>query len=98
MSPEYAIKGIVSVKTDVFSFGVLLLEIVSGKRSNSCYQSEHPLNLIGLVRSLLTFMREIQFKMCLPSENFLCEKSSFVSGMGIVERRKSSRANGLSIG
>ncbi|KAJ9562759.1 hypothetical protein OSB04_007919 [Centaurea solstitialis] len=30
MSPEYAGNGIFSVKSDVFSFGVLLLEIVSG--------------------------------------------------------------------
>ncbi|KAJ9562757.1 hypothetical protein OSB04_007917 [Centaurea solstitialis] len=30
MSPEYVGKGIFSVKSDVFSFGVLMLEIVSG--------------------------------------------------------------------
>ncbi|KAL4292031.1 hypothetical protein GQ457_14G006060 [Hibiscus cannabinus] len=46
MAPEYAFHGIVSVKTDVFSFGVLLLEIVSGK-NNCCYHPEGPLNLIG---------------------------------------------------
>nr|ABP02072.1 S-locus receptor kinase SRK7 [Capsella grandiflora] len=33
MSPEYAMDGIFSVKSDVFSFGVLVLEIVSGKRN-----------------------------------------------------------------
>ncbi|KAL2462697.1 G-type lectin S-receptor-like serine/threonine-protein kinase CES [Forsythia ovata] len=47
MSPEYAIKGIVSMKTDIFSFGVLLLEIVSGKKNYSSYHLERPLNLIG---------------------------------------------------
>ncbi|CAN4088915.1 unnamed protein product [Withania somnifera] len=47
MSPEYAMNGIVSMKTDVFSFGVLVLEILSGKRNNSCYHLERPLNLIG---------------------------------------------------
>ncbi|PHT47232.1 hypothetical protein CQW23_11440 [Capsicum baccatum] len=47
MSPEYAMNGIVSTKTDVFSFGVLVLEILSGKRNNSCYHLERPLNLIG---------------------------------------------------
>lgn len=51
MAPEYAIHGIVSTKTDVFSFGVLLLEIVSGKKTNSCYHPERPLNLIGYVRT-----------------------------------------------
>ncbi|XP_020202809.1 G-type lectin S-receptor-like serine/threonine-protein kinase CES101 isoform X3 [Cajanus cajan] len=32
---------------NVFSFGVLLLEILSGKKNNSRYHSDHPLNLIG---------------------------------------------------
>uniref|UniRef100_A0A803LL34 Uncharacterized protein n=1 Tax=Chenopodium quinoa TaxID=63459 RepID=A0A803LL34_CHEQI len=35
MSPEYAMEGRFSEKSDVFSFGVLLLEIVSGRRNNS---------------------------------------------------------------
>ncbi|CAL5086161.1 unnamed protein product [Urochloa decumbens] len=35
MAPEYASKGTFSVKTDVCSFGVLMLEIVSGKRNSS---------------------------------------------------------------
>ncbi|XP_028102550.1 G-type lectin S-receptor-like serine/threonine-protein kinase B120 [Camellia sinensis] len=33
MSPEYVVNGLFSVKSDVFSFGVLVLEIVSGKRN-----------------------------------------------------------------
>ncbi|KAL8124127.1 G-type lectin S-receptor-like serine/threonine-protein kinase B120 [Apium graveolens] len=33
MAPEYAMRGYLSVKTDVFSFGVLLLEIVSGRKN-----------------------------------------------------------------
>ncbi|XP_019192472.1 PREDICTED: receptor-like serine/threonine-protein kinase SD1-8 [Ipomoea nil] len=52
MSPEYALRGIVSTKIDVFSFGVLVLEIVSGKKNNSSYRLEHPLNLIGLAWEL----------------------------------------------
>ncbi|XP_031260492.1 putative receptor-like protein kinase At4g00960 [Pistacia vera] len=53
MSPEYAMNGIVSIKIDVFSFGVLVLEIVSGKKSNGCYHTERLLNLIGYVTWLL---------------------------------------------
>lgn len=32
LAPEYFMHGIVDEKTDVFSFGVLLLEIVTGRR------------------------------------------------------------------
>lgn len=52
MSPEYAMQGIFSTKSDVFSFGVLLLEIVSSKKNHSNYHYEHPLNLIGYVSFL----------------------------------------------
>ncbi|KAL0305885.1 UNVERIFIED_CONTAM: Cysteine-rich receptor-like protein kinase [Sesamum radiatum] len=38
MSPEYAMHGQFSVKSDVFSFGVLVLEIISGQRNN-CFQN-----------------------------------------------------------
>ncbi|XP_057764808.1 cysteine-rich receptor-like protein kinase 44 isoform X2 [Salvia miltiorrhiza] len=38
MSPEYAMHGQYSIKSDVFSFGVLVLEIVSGQR-NVCIQN-----------------------------------------------------------
>ncbi|KAM5588517.1 hypothetical protein ABKV19_006794 [Rosa sericea] len=49
MSPEYAMQGRYSIKSDVFSFGVLLLEIISGKR-NTDYDPESPTpNLIGKV-------------------------------------------------
>ena len=33
MVPEYAIDGLFSVKFDVFSFEILLLEILSGKKN-----------------------------------------------------------------
>ncbi|CAO2210489.1 unnamed protein product [Urochloa humidicola] len=35
MSPEYAYFGHVSNKSDMFSFGVIILEMVTGRRSNS---------------------------------------------------------------
>ncbi|XP_016648542.1 PREDICTED: G-type lectin S-receptor-like serine/threonine-protein kinase SD1-1 isoform X1 [Prunus mume] len=47
MAPEYAIDGQFSVKSDVFSFGILLLEIISGKRSRGFYDPDEHLNLIG---------------------------------------------------
>ncbi|KAL7237435.1 hypothetical protein ACSBR2_003680 [Camellia fascicularis] len=47
MSPEYAIEGLFSVKFDVFSFGVLVLEIMSGKRNRGFYHRDHHFNLLG---------------------------------------------------
>ena len=39
MSPKYALDGLFSIKSDVFSFGVLLLEIVSGRKNTGFYQT-----------------------------------------------------------
>ncbi|KAL5730606.1 hypothetical protein ACHQM5_003407 [Ranunculus cassubicifolius] len=47
MSPEYAIDGNFSVKSDVFSFGVLVLEIISGKRNRGFFHPDHEHNLLG---------------------------------------------------
>jgi hypothetical protein len=56
MSPEYAIDGLFSIKSDVFSFGVLVLEIVSGKRNWGFTHPEHELNLLGHVRNIFFFL------------------------------------------
>ncbi|KAG6406113.1 hypothetical protein SASPL_133710 [Salvia splendens] len=47
MSPEYAMDGMFSIKSDVFSFGVLALEIVSGKKNRGFSHTDHSLNLLG---------------------------------------------------
>ena len=49
MAPEYASEGIFSIKSDVFSFGVLVLEILSGKRNSGSHQCGDFINLIGYV-------------------------------------------------
>ncbi|XP_024953131.1 G-type lectin S-receptor-like serine/threonine-protein kinase At4g27290 isoform X2 [Citrus sinensis] len=46
MSPEYALDGLFSVKSDVFSFGVLLLETLTSKRNTGVYDIES-FNLLG---------------------------------------------------
>ncbi|XP_048141691.1 cysteine-rich receptor-like protein kinase 44 [Rhodamnia argentea] len=49
MSPEYAMYGHFSVKSDVFSFGVLMLEIITGKKSQQSYVSDHDAGLLDYV-------------------------------------------------
>ncbi|WZZ34394.1 hypothetical protein YC2023_017795 [Brassica napus] len=49
MAPEYAMNGQFSVKTDVFSFGVLVLEIITGKKHNWSPEEETSLFLLSYV-------------------------------------------------
>ncbi|KAM3251836.1 hypothetical protein P3L10_005906 [Capsicum annuum] len=47
MAPEYAMNGKFSVKSDVFSFGVLVLEILSGQRNTCFINGEYVGNLLS---------------------------------------------------
>ncbi|CAL5212946.1 unnamed protein product [Lathyrus oleraceus] len=47
MAPEYAADGQFSIKSDVFSFGVLLLEILCGNKNRALYHENKTLNLVG---------------------------------------------------
>ncbi|KAJ0983541.1 hypothetical protein J5N97_011796 [Dioscorea zingiberensis] len=49
MSPEYAMDGIFSQKSDVFSFGVLMLEIITGKKNRGVYLAAAHTNLLDHV-------------------------------------------------
>ncbi|KAL0535160.1 hypothetical protein IC582_029484 [Cucumis melo] len=47
MAPEYVHKGHFSVKSDVFSFGVLVLEIVTGLKNNQIHMFDN--EIVGVV-------------------------------------------------
>jgi serine/threonine protein kinase len=47
--PEYVRKGIYSMKYDVYSFGILLLQIISGKRNACYYGPNETLSLLDYV-------------------------------------------------
>ncbi|KAM1004049.1 hypothetical protein ACFX2C_004289 [Malus domestica] len=60
MPPEYVMEGHFSVKSDVYSYGVLMLEIISGRKNNSFYNEDRVLNLVGHAWELWKEDREIE--------------------------------------
>ncbi|XLS79812.1 hypothetical protein HN51_064037 [Arachis hypogaea] len=53
LPPEYIVGGLYSTKSDVCSFGVLILEIVSGKRNKGFIDIDHYFNLLADAWTLL---------------------------------------------
>ncbi|KAJ4760814.1 cysteine-rich RECEPTOR-like kinase [Rhynchospora pubera] len=47
MAPEYAMHGLYSTKSDVFCFGILLLEIITGKRNSGFWESNEAEDLLS---------------------------------------------------
>ncbi|XP_022886348.1 G-type lectin S-receptor-like serine/threonine-protein kinase B120 [Olea europaea var. sylvestris] len=52
MAPEYVIHGYLSVKTDVFSFGILVLEIVGGRKNYDRLLDAEKANLLNYTWTL----------------------------------------------
>jgi len=49
MAPEYALRGQYSIKSDIYSFGVLILEIITGRRNSDSYNSDQAVDLPSFV-------------------------------------------------
>ncbi|KAG6511084.1 hypothetical protein ZIOFF_029137 [Zingiber officinale] len=52
MSPEYVFQGLFSVKSDVYSYGVLVLEILTGQKNSGHRGSEYPIELVTHVSGM----------------------------------------------
>jgi len=61
MSPEYAWTGVFSEKSDIYSFGVLLLEIISGKKISSFSYGEEGKALLAYAWECWCETREVNF-------------------------------------
>lgn len=49
MAPEYAMRGHFSIKCDVYSFGVLVLEIITGRTSGTFYDPKNAEDFLSYV-------------------------------------------------
>ncbi|KAI4334054.1 hypothetical protein L6164_018791 [Bauhinia variegata] len=76
MSPEYALDGLFSIKSDVFSFGVVLLEIISGKKNTGFYQSKQISSLLGYAWRLWTENKLMDLMD--PSLRETCSENQFI--------------------
>lgn len=77
MAPEYAMHGYLSVKTDVFSFGVLVLEIVSGRKNHDMKLGFEKADLLGYAWKLFQTKNvldlvDANLGECNPDEAAMC--------------------------
>ena len=59
MSSEYAMKWLFSIEVDVYSFGVLMLEIITGRKNIGYYKEKQDSNLVGHVKMNQIIMWQI---------------------------------------
>lgn len=87
MAPEYAMEGLFSVKSDVFSFGVIMLEIISGKRNSGFYITELAPTLLAYVTSLTEHViLQYYSKTSLFINDYVCLNYGRLGGCGMKER------------
>ncbi|XP_059290559.1 G-type lectin S-receptor-like serine/threonine-protein kinase At4g27290 isoform X1 [Lycium ferocissimum] len=99
MSPEYAAEGKFSVKSDVFSFGVLVLEIISGKRNRGFLHPDHHHNLLGHVWILFKEGRVLELIDTQPRQscNLSEVQRSVHVGLLCVQQRPEDRPSMASV-
>ncbi|XP_061336708.1 G-type lectin S-receptor-like serine/threonine-protein kinase At4g27290 [Gastrolobium bilobum] len=99
MPPEYAVHGHFSMKSDVFSYGVIILEIVSGKKNRGFSDPEHYRNLLGHAWRLwaeeraLELLDEVFGEQCTLSEVMRCIQV----GLLCVQQRPEDRPDMSSV-
>ncbi|GLT64507.1 hypothetical protein SLA2020_369950 [Shorea laevis] len=99
LSPEYVVDGLFSIKSDVFSFGVLVLEIITGKRNRGFRHPDHDHNLLGHAWMLwiagrpMVLIENVLSEFTTPSEVLRC----IHVGLLCVQQRPEDRPDTLSV-
>lgn len=86
MSPEYALEGLFSIKSDVFAFGVVLLEIISGRRNMEFFED---VNLIGYVGSKVSLINTYVILL-----KAFIDSKLLITGMETLDERRGIRHDG----
>ena len=86
--PEYVKKGIYSMKYDVYSFGVLLLQIISGKQSSRFYGPSENMHLLQYVSHFTSYYL---YDLCLFYFNFMSELIMNILGLSSMGSWQRSR-------
>jgi serine/threonine protein kinase len=81
MAPEYAMDGAFSVKSDTYSFGVILLEIISGLKISLPDRKDFP-NLLAYVSIEACFKSVNSDRHVAVNSEIVC----ILSGMELMER------------
>ncbi|XAR65598.1 Non-specific serine/threonine protein kinase [Bertholletia excelsa] len=84
MAPEYAMEGLFSVKSDVFSFGVILLEVISGRRNTSFYLTEQARSLLAYAWQLWNDGKVLELADPLVTESCPTEKVERCIHIGLL--------------
>lgn len=91
MAPEYAMQGRFSMKADVYSFGVIVLEIISGRRNSSfCQPDGNASSLVAYVSIKLTKFQNYQLTQTVTwfvSIQLFIHSLIITLGLGTVEKR-----------
>ncbi|RAL41512.1 hypothetical protein DM860_010306 [Cuscuta australis] len=92
MAPEYAMHGYLSVKTDVFSFGVLVLEIVSGRKNHDETLGPEMTDLLNYTWTLFQARKTLELvdtslESCNPDEAAMCIQIGLLCCQSAVPER-----------